>query len=143
MGGESYTLLLLIMGLESLTRVRLIESDVSGLAGFNNTVNYFVEALIPTNTSTVLYTSTTVLSTKFKLLSVFGWGVFDGEFLIKINGSIKGGGRTSAANRTLYLDYSAAPIVASQNDILEVYVEHFAGSSKVFRCNILGSIFNL
>jgi hypothetical protein len=91
---------------------------------------------IPATIETTLLTYTVV--TPIHISQLIGWGTYVGEFLIKKNGVIVGGGRTSAAEQTLDVDYETAPIVTAMGDTITVTILHYGPGLRQFRCNLLG-----
>jgi hypothetical protein len=88
-------------------------------------------------------TETTILSytvpvASFHIRQLIGWGTYDGEFLIRLNGSIVGGGRTSAADRTLDISYNAGQIPAVSGDVITVTILEYGPGMQQFRVNLLG-----
>ena len=84
---------------------------------------------------------TTVLSyttiSAFHIGQLVGWGTYDAEFLIRVNGTIVGGGRSSPAERTLDILYSTA-IPAMTGDVITVTVLEYGPGTQQFRINLLG-----
>ena len=66
---------------------------------------------------------------------LIAWGTYDGEFLIRINGTIRAGGRTSAADRTLQL---IEPISTLLGDVITVTILEYGPGLQQFRCNLIG-----
>lgn len=98
--------------------------------------------LFATNDSVPFGIETTVLSytplLPFSITQVVGWGTYDGEFLIRINGTIVGGGRTSAADRTLDIEYESAPIPVGSGQLITVTILEYGPGTHQFRVNLLG-----
>ncbi len=69
--------------------------------------------------------------------SIIFWGDVAGEFEIKVNGEVKAGGRTSPQNRTLQLDFSAAPIGVMAGDDLEVSATHYEQGLRTLKVILL------
>ena len=69
------------------------------------------------------------------VMQVIGWGQYDGEFLVRIKGTIVGGGRTSAANRTLQLQ---EPFPTILGDVITITVLEYGPATQNFRCNLIG-----
>lgn len=107
-----------------------IVGSVSGLNLFATTdsVIYGIETIILSHT----------VSGSFAISQVVAWGTYDGEFLIRVNGSIVGGGRTSAADRTLNVVYGVAPIPTTTGDVVTVSVQEYGTGLQQFRVNLLG-----
>jgi hypothetical protein len=85
---------------------------------------------------------TTILSftvtTAFHISQLVGWGTYDAEFLIRLNGAIVGGCRSSPSERTISVTYSVAPIAASPTDVITVTVLEYGPDLQQFRVNLLG-----
>jgi hypothetical protein len=92
---------------------------------------------VPNGVETTLLTYT-VVATTFHISQLIGWGTYDAEFLIRKNGTIVGGGRSSPAQRTLNLLYGDAQIPAVSGDILTVTVLEYGPGAQQFRVNLLG-----
>lgn len=105
-------------------------------------VNEYAENLaVPPNSTTTLFTYTVPVGMTYNINGLIGWGTYDGEWIITINGSNVGGGWSSPTNRTLQLDYNVIPIVASAGSIVEVTITNYASSSQTFRMNLLTELF--
>jgi hypothetical protein len=95
---------------------------------------------VPSGIETTIL-SYTVVPVTFHIRQVVAWGTYDGEFLIRRNGTIVGGGRTSAADRTLNIAYEAGQIAAINGDTITVTILYYnVNTSGVhqFRVNLLG-----
>ena len=106
-----------------------IVGNASGINVFatNDSVPYGIE--------TTILSYTTVSA--FRIAQVVAWGTYDGEFLIRQNGTIVGGGRTSAADRTLDILYGAT-IPTSLGDVITVTILEYGPGLQQFRCNLIG-----
>lgn len=91
----------------------------------NNSVTYGTETVILTYTNTGISTVTQFI----------GWGTYDGEFLLRINGTIVGGGRTSAAQRTLQVVASFPTVIS---DVITVTILEYGPGTQQFRANLIG-----
>lgn len=95
-----------------------------------------------TNNSVTSGVETTILSYTNTGISyitqIVGWGTYVGEFLLRINGTIVGGGRTSTAEQTLNISYEAAPISTSLGDTITLTILEYGPGLHQFRCNLLG-----
>src|ERR1700674_355538 len=100
----------------------------TNLFATNSAVPYGIETTILTHTVT----------TSFAISQVVAWGTYDGEFLIRNNSTIVGGGRTSAADRTLNVTYTVAPIPTTAGDVVTVTILEYGPGLQQFRCNLLG-----
>jgi hypothetical protein len=101
-------------------------------------VNLFATSdTVPSGVETTVL-SYTVPVASFHVIRLVGWGTYVGEFLIRRNGSIVGGGRTSTATQTLDVSYAVAPIPAVSGDTLTVTVLQYGPGPRQFRVNLLG-----
>ena len=71
------------------------------------------------------------------IYSIIFWGDVAGEFVLKVNGIVKAGGRTSPQNRTLQLDFSAAPIGVQVGDYLEIDATHYEQGLRTLKAVLL------
>jgi hypothetical protein len=117
-----------------------IAADSTGGTGYANTVNSYSETLVPFATVTTVLTYVVPLAQTLNILEVIGWGDTSGEFLIKVNGITKGGGRSTAANPNFVGTYQSAPIVATAGDTVTVTAEHYNPSPKTMKINLMGGI---
>jgi hypothetical protein len=97
------------------------------------TVNVFATADASYGIETTILTYTNI-GIKW-ITQVIGWGQYDGEFLVRINGAIVGGGRTSAADRTLQL---SEPFATATTDIITVTILEYGPATQNFRVNLVG-----
>jgi hypothetical protein len=97
------------------------------------TVNIFATADATYGVETTILSYTNVGITW--VTQVVGWGQYDGEFLVRINGTIVGGGRTSAADRTLQLNQPFATIAG---DVITVTILEYGPGTQNFRANLIG-----
>jgi len=114
--------------------------DSSGGTGFANTINSYSETLVPFNTETTILTYIVPDGQTLSILGVVSWGDTDGEFLIKVNGITKGGGRNTAATPVFFGDYRSAPIVANAEDTITITANHYNPSSRTMKANLLGGV---
>jgi len=117
-----------------------LAQDSTGGTGFANTVNSYSETLVPFATVTTILTYTVPALQTLHVTEVIGWGDTSGEFLIKVNGLTKGGGRSTAADPNFLGDYRGAPIVAMAGDVVTITAEHYNPSAKTMKANLLGGI---
>ena len=104
-------------------------------------LNVFVENLsVSPNSTTTLFTYTVPAGVTYNLNGFIGWGTYDGEFLVKLNGSNVGGGWSSPTNRTLSIDYGNTPIIATTGDVITITITNYATASQTFRLNVLGEL---
>lgn len=97
------------------------------------TVNIFATADASYGVETTILSYTNVGITW--VTQIVGWGQYDGEFLVRINGTIVGGGRTSAADRTLQLN---EPFPTVMGDAITVTILEYGPAAQNFRVNLIG-----
>jgi hypothetical protein len=128
--------------------------DIDGSSGTTVTQGTipWIVAIAPSPTGVMLFATsdtvpsgveTTVLTytvpvTSFHITQLVGWGTYVGEFLIRKNGTIVGGGRTSTATQTLDISYTGGFIPAVSGDTLTVTVLQYGPGPRQFRVNLLG-----
>lgn len=117
-----------------------IAADSTGGSGFANTVNSYSETLVPFATVTTILTYLVPVSQTLNITRVIGWGDTSGEFLVKVNGITKGGGRSTAAEPNFIGEYQGAPIVAVAGDTVTITAEHYNPSAKTMKANLMGGI---
>lgn len=117
-----------------------IGQDSTAGTGYANTVNTYSETLVPFATVTTILTYTVPAAQTLNVVEIIGWGDTSGEFLIKVNGITKGGGRSTAATPTFTGCYKSAPIVAVAGDVVTITAEHYNPSAKTMKANLLGGI---
>lgn len=117
-----------------------IAGSVGGVPVFTSTVNTYSETLVPFATPTTILTYLVPVSQTLYVTEAIGWGDTSGEFLIKINGITKGGGRTTAATPNFEGDYLSAPIIAMAGDMVTIVAEHYNPSPKTMKANLMGGI---
>jgi len=103
-----------------------------------NGVSLFASSdTVPSGVETTVL-SYTVPATTFHISQLVGWGTYSAEFLIRKNGSIVSGGRTSAAQQTLNILYGDAQIPAASGDVITVTVLEYGPGLQQFRVHLLG-----
>jgi hypothetical protein len=105
-----------------------------------NVVNEYNEFLCPSNTPTTIVSYTVPSGKTLLIKSVIGWGEADGEFLLYVDGVLKGGGRTSAAERTKNLLYAYGPVVATAGQVVTVKAEQNELATETMRANLMGEL---
>ena len=111
------------------------ESDTFGTP--TNLVN---EITAPYATETPIVSYTVPVNKEFNITKVIGWGDYDGEFFVRIDGVFMGGGRNSTANRTLTLMYEMGPIMATAGQLIEVSIFHYSPSMQIFKVTVEGGL---
>jgi hypothetical protein len=103
--------------------------------------NEFSEVLAPSGVETVILTRSVIAPVaEFDIIQCYGWGDYDGEFFIRIDGTQKGGGRTSAADRILYIAYDLGPIKVFPGQTVTVSILHYAPGARLFKCNLMAGV---
>lgn len=105
-----------------------------------NSVNEYSELLVPYATVTTVLMYTVPISTSFLIKQVNGWGDTNGEFLIKVDGTVVGGGRTTAADPNFLGNYLSAPITATTGQLVTITAEHYNMTSHIMKANLMGSL---
>lgn len=117
-----------------------IGGGTSGIPVFTSTVNSYSETLVPFATPTTILTYLVPVGQTLYVTEAIGWGDTNGEFLIKVNGITKGGGRTTAADPNFQGEYISAPIIAMAGDTVTIVAEHYNPASKTMKANLLAGI---
>lgn len=106
-----------------------------------NVVNLYGEATVPVATETTVVSYTVPVGKTLHIYGMIGWGDWDGEFFVKVDGAMKAGGRTSSATRTLSLDVKNAPIIALSGQVVTIrtYTDT-ALASKMMKANLMGGL---
>jgi hypothetical protein len=108
----------------------------TGSIGVPNNI-YAENLAVPPNSTTLMFSYTVPGGVTYNINGLIGWGTYDAEWLILINGANQGGGWSSPSARTLQLNYQNIPIVAVAGDTVAVTVTNYAASSQTFRMNLL------
>jgi hypothetical protein len=104
-------------------------------------VNQYAEnTTVPSGVLIAILSYTVPAGKTLSITGAYGWGTFNGEYLIKVDSAIVGGGWTTPSNITLRLDYVAAPIPATAGQVVTVNVTHYATSTQDFKANLLGTL---
>ena len=108
------------------------------IVGSTTGINLFATSdTVPSGVETAVLTYT-VPTVTFGITALIGWGTYVGEFLIRNNGTIVGGGRTSTATQTLTVSYADATIPTVMGDMITVTVLQYGPGPRQFRINLLG-----
>lgn len=111
------------------------------VAATDTPINQFdTQTSIPSGSEQLILSYVVPVGKILKVKKIIGWGTYDGEFILRIDGTQVGGGRTSAANRTLDLSYEAAPMEAVAGQQVNIYIEHYSSSTESFSANLLGGL---
>jgi hypothetical protein len=104
-------------------------------------INVYAEnTTVPSGVLTAILTYTVPAGKTLSITGAYGWGTFNGEYLIQVDGTTVGGGWTTPSNITLRLDYVAAPIPATTGQVVTINVTHYATSTQDFKANLLGTL---
>jgi hypothetical protein len=111
----------------------------TGSAG--TAVNVYAEnTTVPSGILTAILSYTVPAGKTLSITGAYGWGQADGEFTIKVDSIVVGGGWSSPSFRTLHLDYTAAPIPATAGQVVTVNVTQYQISTQDFKANLLGTL---
>jgi hypothetical protein len=105
-------------------------------------INIYGDSLCAGSVDAPVLTYTVPSAHTLRIYGVICWGDYDAEFLIWVDGVIRGGGRTSPSSRTLYLPYIHAPISATAGENVVVSANHGCPAERTFRCNLLFGFLN-
>jgi len=125
-----------ITGAVSVTNFPPVQ-NVRVVGGTTTGINVYSSALVPYATVTTILTYTVTTAT-LSIFGVFGWGDTSGEFLVKLNGTVVGGGRTTAASPNFYANYEPAAINAVNGDVITITAEHYNIAARTMKANLLG-----
>jgi hypothetical protein len=95
---------------------------------------------IPPGVETNVITYTVPATKTLSILGMYCWGNYDGEFTIRVNGVQVGGGWSSPSDRTLFVDFSSAPVGASAGLVVTINVTQYGTASYDFQANLLGGL---
>jgi len=107
---------------------------------FASAVNIYAELLVPYATVTTILSYAVPAAVTFYGTQVIGWGDTCGEFLIKVDGIIVGGGRSTASYPNFIGDYTTAPFVATTGQIVTITAEQYQPSMGTYtmKANLMG-----
>ena len=113
---------------------------IVGNASFVNAVNEYSSALVPYATVTTILSYTVPAAVTFYGTQVIGWGDTCGEFLIKVDGVVVGGGRSTASYPNFIGDYESAPFVATTGQVVTITAEQYQPSMGAYtmKANLMG-----
>ena len=111
----------------------------SGAAG-TDVNQYGEDAAVSPSTLTAIVTYVVPGGNTLLIRGIVGWGTYDGEFVVKVDSTVVGGGWSSPADRTLQVDYSAATIPATAGQTVTVNVVHYSTTTQTFKANLLGAL---
>lgn len=103
-------------------------------------INVFSETDAIFSVETPILTYTVPATKTLNVTKVIAWGDWDGEYLIRVDSVLRGGGRTSVADRTLELPYDTGPIIATSGQVVTVTITHYNPTTKHYRANLLGGL---
>jgi hypothetical protein len=112
----------------------------TNFGSYGSPINVFSEVDAGFSVETTILTYTVPAGQTFSVTRVVAWGDWDGEYLIRVDGVLHGGGRTSVADRTLNIPYDTGPIIANSAQVVTVTITHYNPATKHFRANLLGGL---
>jgi len=116
-----------------------INVNTGGTSG--TPVNKYAEnTTVPSSTLTAIVSYTVPAGKTLNINGIYGWGTSDGEFTIKVDSTVVGGGWSSPSFRTLHLDYESAPIPATAGQVVTVNVTQYYIATQDFKANLLGQL---
>lgn len=116
-----------------------LDVNVTNSGASGTPVNTFAEnTTVPSGVLTAILSYTVPAGKTLNITGAYGWGQADGEFIIKVDSVVVGGGWSSPSFRTLFLDYSAASIPATAGQVVTVNVTQYQTSTQDFKANLLG-----
>ena len=118
---------------------------VTTVATSTNSFNQYGAASVPGGgIETALFPPITVTSVQTLLITgLISWGDVDAEYLIKVDGAIVGGGRSSPAVPTLQLDYGNASLKvmgAPLGKTVTIVAKQYTTSAQILKANLRGDI---
>ena len=105
-----------------------------------NVVNVWDEQLLPTGTVTTIISYTVPAGKKLFVKEVVGWGEYEAEFIVDVDGVQKGGGWAAPAARNMILPYTPGPIIANTGQLVRVRAIQNSGASRTMRANLMGEL---
>jgi hypothetical protein len=121
-----------------MTMLRSVVASGAGNSSRGN-FNEYADALMPLSTPAIIYSYTVPTSKTLSIFQLIGWGDVDAEYLVKVDGVTKAGGRSSPSDRTMDL-YFSAPISATAAQLVQIFGEQNYAASKVLKINIMGEL---
>jgi hypothetical protein len=112
---------------------------VTNFPGSGTPVNVFGQITAPYDTETVIVTYTVPTAKTLAIAHIIGWGDYDGEFFVRVDGTQVGGGRNSTADRTLILPYNGT-VLATAGQVVTVSIIMYSTHTETFKANILGGL---
>jgi hypothetical protein len=118
-----------------------LDVNVTNIVSAGTPVNQYAEnTTVPSGVLTTILTYTVPAGKTLNIDGMYGWGQADGEFLIKVDSVVVGGGWSSPSFRTLNIDYSSAPIPANAGQVVTINVTQYYSSTQDFKANLLGTL---
>lgn len=124
----------------------LVKADLDALAAASAPPPYNVYGAntVPGGgVETVILTATILVGTTALIETLVAWGDVDASYLLKVDGVIVAGGRTSISEPTLDLNYGKGSIVVKAttvNRIITVTAQQFSNSAHELSANIAGGL---
>ena len=114
----------------------LVDATITPI--YTSRVNQYSDALVPYNTETTILSH--LVASNLDILGMECWGDTNGEFFIKVDGTIVGGSRTTAAVPTCSTDYLNAPIQVNAGSIVTITATHYVPTTHTMRANLFGGV---
>lgn len=127
-------------GATEFTLDQILAALTSGLPTYTYRVNPYSEALVPFNVETTVLSYLVPVGQTFYIIGMMGWGDTTGEFFVKIDDTIVGGDRTTAAKPSCFRDYTAAPIKANAGSLITITATTYVITTHTMRANLLGGV---
>ena len=99
--------------------------------------NVYNSVTVSPNTPTIIASLTVPARGGYSLKGFIAWGDCDAEWSLKKNVDIVGGGRTSSAERNLFVNFASSPEGLLAGDICTVLATHMEATPQILRCTLL------
>lgn len=115
--------------------------NVTGVTNAFTPVNIYGENLVPVATEVNIVSYSVPPTKTFDIKDVIAWGDWDAEILVKVDGSVKGGGRFSPAVRMMSASYDSAPIIALSGQVVTITaVTNSSVATQIIKANLMGGL---
>jgi hypothetical protein len=102
-------------------------------------LNLYDEAIMGNGIPSAILMYTVPVGKTLNIYSLVGWGDVCGEYVVKVDGFVKGGLRTSPTSREAQAWWQA-PIIATTGQLVAVYGEQWDGTGKIMKLNLIGDL---
>lgn len=111
----------------------------SGVVGIP--INKYAEnTAVPAGILTTILSYTVPAGKTLSITGAYGWGCYNGEYLIQVDGVTVGGGWTSAADINFHVNYEDAPVPATAGQVVTICVTMYSNHTEDFKANLLGTL---